>query len=286
MNSLNCMRKRRAIPLAKEIQAHFDHAVRTHADEVPVKSCVVERAERKSVAHHWVPLGVGIGKDVRRIQEFIVPKLAERTLPAVGVKHALAKCPLVKPDPGHCSRISATSLLLLVSSGGFADAIIVCEAAMASIVHGNRKSQSRPVVTHDEHRPGGDVFPLRDPMKIDEGQTLLHREPKSRVVPVIRVDAAVPVFQEAVRIELVLVGVPRGRENRKRCDRKNRGLEYPLLGAQQRDAGTLKLETLEEHVSRQDIADSIDEVLQPVEGRETNTGISRAIEHGFAIPSY
>ena len=73
------------------------------------------------------------------------------------------------------------------------------------IVDDHSECETSGVVADDEHRPCGHVFPGNQPVDIDQRQTLSERESQAPVVGMIRILAPIPVTQEAIRVEAVVI---------------------------------------------------------------------------------
>lgn len=74
---------------------HFDRVVGPDCQEEAVESGMMELAEREPVAHNRIALVLRIRDDVRRVEQFLMPKMADGALLAISLENALAKLPLV-----------------------------------------------------------------------------------------------------------------------------------------------------------------------------------------------
>lgn len=130
------MSERRPISLVKEITANFNCVIRPYADEVPIECRVVQRAQCQSIAHDRMPLGIRIRKDVRGVEQFVVPKATEGALPVIRIKNSLAKCALVKPHPCDSGCVPTASQFLFVASEELGWLGVVFNSEMSRIING------------------------------------------------------------------------------------------------------------------------------------------------------
>ena len=108
---LDAVHQRWPVLFSQQIGAHLHDVVGSNAEEVAVEGGVMELAQRQPVRDGWFSL-VGVGHDVRGVEQLRVPETAEGALAPVGVEDALPKRALVEalPDRGRAlSRSSCTA---------------------------------------------------------------------------------------------------------------------------------------------------------------------------------
>jgi hypothetical protein len=139
------------------------------------------------------------------VQELLVSKPAEGTLTLVCLKHTLSKCSLVKADSDFGRHIgSAGRDVSVLHSWNFFE-VGSEQAHMYGIVNRNRERKIGWIIPDNEYRPSREVLSPNDPMKINEWQSTLHREAEASVVSVIRVFATIPVAEQTLRTERVVI---------------------------------------------------------------------------------
>ena len=150
---------------------------------------------------------------------------------------------------------------------------------MARVVDGDGEGQTGPIVADDEHGPRRDVSPRNHAVKVDQRQAFPHRDTKTLVVRVIRIRAAVPIAQEIVRPEGVVIRSAGSGRDGERRDGQHARLEDSLR-PDERHAAPVERESCREQLPRQDIAVAVDLALQPFEGGIPNRCVPGAIVHG------
>jgi hypothetical protein len=97
---------------------------------------MVQGTKRQTVLDMRFSHGVGVGNDMRRIEQFFVSKAAERTLPPICIKHSLPERSLVQAYPYLCGYIRPSRRIGGVINIGFG--VGVCwQAQMLSVVYGD-----------------------------------------------------------------------------------------------------------------------------------------------------
>jgi|RhiMethySRZTD1v2_1073278.scaffolds.fasta_scaffold100855_1 hypothetical protein len=97
MEPLQPVFQHRPIRLFENIWANLNDVVRTHTDNLRVERRMMELAQRQPVRDARFTLGIGIGDDVSRFEQFLVSQSADRAVLPIGRQHALTECLLVEP---------------------------------------------------------------------------------------------------------------------------------------------------------------------------------------------
>ncbi len=100
LESLQSMNEHWPVRLLENVLPDLDYQVRPYAEDMPVKSRMMERAERKPVGHDRFPTFMRVGQDVGRFEEFVVPESANSTVFPIGGQDPFAKRLLMHP-PAH-----------------------------------------------------------------------------------------------------------------------------------------------------------------------------------------
>jgi hypothetical protein len=66
--------------LLEHVSSHLDDIVRPNTNHVRIERRVMKLAERQAVRHYWEALRMSVRQDVRRFEEFYVPKSADRAV--------------------------------------------------------------------------------------------------------------------------------------------------------------------------------------------------------------
>jgi hypothetical protein len=114
-------------------------------------------------------------------------------------------------------------------------------------------------------------------VEIDERSFMKVGHTKASVISVLWVGSAVPVKEQIVRSETVVVRTLGCGSYGERHLREHSGFEYPL-GPHERYTLILKYKSLSEHWARQDIAMDADLLRQPTESCKSNYSVQ--ICHG------
>ena len=91
------MTQHRSIVLLENFAPNLDEAVRANTDEILVKRCVMEFAERKSIRNPRFT-AVLVRNDVGSVEEFAMLETTDCALSPIGAKDPLAKRALVQAD--------------------------------------------------------------------------------------------------------------------------------------------------------------------------------------------
>jgi len=149
---------------------------------------------------------------------------------------------------------------------------------MRRIVHRHGENEIERIVTYYENRPRRDVLSGYDTMEIDERESPLHGEAKATIVGMVRVGAAIPVAQQSVDTERVIVWPFRHGRDRQGYLLKQARFE-DALGSHQRNPCPIEDEALGQEASRQDIAMGRDLFGKPLECCRSYAGIAKSVEH-------
>ena len=218
---LNAVHESGAVFFVQQVPAHLNDVVGPDAQKVAVEGGVVELAQGQTVRYDRFS-GLGVGHDVRRVEQFGMAESAERALVPVGSQHPLAKRPLVESLPHRSGSVPAPRPLRVVMDGGPRGPR--GRPTMTLLVDRHCEGQSFPVVANDEHGPGGDVSAGHQAVQVDQRQPLLPREPQATVVRVLRVFTTVAIAQKTVGPEGIVV-----RTVGRRPDRERRIAQHPWL---------------------------------------------------------
>ena len=94
----------RPVVFLQQVLSDFKHIVFPNANKLSIKCGMVQLAQGQPIGHDGLATRFPIRDDVRRIQQFLVPKPTERALLLVGLKHAFPESLLMKPlaeGPGY-----------------------------------------------------------------------------------------------------------------------------------------------------------------------------------------
>src|SRR5690606_16873025 len=194
--------------------------------------------------------------------------------------HSLSELALVQPLLEKPRGVPAADLRL-------ADVrcIECAEAGESPLVNADREGQPVRVIADDVDGPLSEIPTLDDTEEVDERHTPLHRQTQSDVVRVLRISAAIPVPEQPVIADGVIV---RARftffdsfgGDAERDVAKDLWLE-DALRTYQRDAFSLIDETFKEHLVRQCTVVS-GKVLLLLEESECSQSDLKVVEHGAA----
>ncbi len=102
---LEAVQEHRAVVLLEQVSPDLDYQIRPDAEEPLIESCVVDLAERQSVADGCDARALRVRDDVRGVQQFRVVESADSATLFVGADHVGAKDRLVKTLPGLCQEV-------------------------------------------------------------------------------------------------------------------------------------------------------------------------------------
>ena len=66
---LDAVHERGSILLFQDVGTHLDHVVRPDSEKVAIERGMVQLAERQAVLYHRRTLRLGVGHDVRRVEQ-------------------------------------------------------------------------------------------------------------------------------------------------------------------------------------------------------------------------
>jgi hypothetical protein len=119
---------------------------------VAVEGGVMELAEGHAVAHHRVPLGMAIGRDVSGVQQFLVPEAAQCASLLVSTQHPFAERLLMETLANGPRHVLAPSLDAIL-----ADLRGRVRVRGRDVVYLDGKPQADWIVADNERRIGGDI---------------------------------------------------------------------------------------------------------------------------------
>jgi hypothetical protein len=102
---------------------------------------------------------VGIGHDVRSVQQMIIRQVADRTPVIVGGKHAVPERRLVQPVLDQAQSVAALDRVGCCRRGRCTSEFAKCD----------RRAQAMSIPAHNKRRNDGLVSPGRDAEEVDEG---------------------------------------------------------------------------------------------------------------------
>jgi hypothetical protein len=181
----------RPITLTAEIFSHFNGAVGTQANEVPVESCMVQGAERQSVAYVWDATRLGIRDDMCRVQQLLMAKVAECTLPSVRLEDSFPKRSLVEAYAYRRRYVRSPSHIGVLGEQGLRSR--PWQPEMLRIINGDDEGEIRRTVFHHEYWPGYEVLSRDDTVYVNEWKPTLHGEPQATVVEVVGIGPSIPI---------------------------------------------------------------------------------------------
>ena len=198
VESLEAVNQHRTIVLGQEIRSEFDCAVRRDAEQVRVKRRVVELAQRQAVWDDRRAKRVTVRQNVRRIEKLLPTQAADRTVLVVGGNHPMAERFLVEALLDLPGYVSTPSICVGVARRSI-------EARQLPVVDAHREREAYRVVTHDEHRPRSEVLAGDDAVEVGERRSPGHCQSKAGVVGMVGVTTSIPILQQAVWPEDVVV---------------------------------------------------------------------------------
>jgi hypothetical protein len=216
---------------------------------------------------------------MRRIEKFLMPEPAKSALPAIRLKDSLSKRTLMQADPHSRGDICPAPRIRVLPDHA---AHFRIDAKVAFVVDGNGESRGwrRRIIAYDENRPGSDIAPSGDSMKVNQWQAIRHRGSKSAVIPMIWIDASIPVSKKPILAESIVIRTVGSGRNGEGHLLENAGLEY-ALGPDKGDSNIIQDKTLRQQCSGQYVPISHNLVGQPFKSRRPYPGIMSAVEHSF-----
>ena len=95
MEPLNGMLQRWTVSVMQDVSPYLDDVVWSHTQEEPIESGVMQSTQREAVAYAGHALGLGVGGNMRRIEQPVSTQPAQRALAAVGPENSLSESTLV-----------------------------------------------------------------------------------------------------------------------------------------------------------------------------------------------
>ena len=141
----------------------------------------------------------------------------------------------------------------------------------AQVIGRHREAELSRIIPDDEDGPDGQVSPRGNAVEVDERDLEAHGFSEADIVPMGRVRASIPIAQETIASEAVVIGTFGGRRDRqrKRCESR---LEDPLR-SDERHPLPVELEPLPEDIERQNVIVEGDLLREPAEGGHTDRRI-------------
>jgi hypothetical protein len=93
---------------------------------------------------------------MRSIEQFLMAKPTECTLPLVRLKDPFSKCPLVQPHPHRSGHVRSSRAIRVLVQGR--QSASWAQAHVLGVVDGNSESQASRIVLDNEDRPGNQVL--------------------------------------------------------------------------------------------------------------------------------
>jgi hypothetical protein len=196
---LQAVSEHRTILLVEDVLSDLHNEVWPNAENGSIEGRVVDLAQCETIGDARLTEWIAVLDDVSRVEEFAMTKPAHRTAIPIGSKHALPKTALVETLLGGHRDVSATP-----DVGVFLHACLV-RLKSASLIHADRESQRTRVVAHDKDGICRLVQAGNEPEEIDKGHLRLHRLPQPNVVGMHRVGSAIPVANQAIATNLIVV---------------------------------------------------------------------------------
>ena len=106
----------RPVRLLENRSPDFDRVVRPNGQEEAVEGGVMQLAQRQSVTDDRIALVLRILNDVRRVEQFLMPKVADGALHAIGIEHLLTKRLLMEPPADRRSHVLPSYLVAILRS--------------------------------------------------------------------------------------------------------------------------------------------------------------------------
>jgi len=205
VKGLDRMHQCRTVVLLQDVRSNLEYVVRTKTEELPIEGGVMESAEREPVADEWLSSGLGIGDDVRRVEQLFVTEVTEGALTLIGREHPLAESSLVQTDANGRRDVAPTRTVRVLNSDVYVRGRPGREKQMLRIVDGNRHGQARRIIPDDVYGPRRQVLARRDAVKVRERKPTPHRLPQALILWMIGIAPAIPVPQEFVLSESIVV---------------------------------------------------------------------------------
>lgn len=158
-------------------------------------------------------------------------ELANRAAVLVGAEYSLSKRRLMETRHGDAREVAAPRI------GDLIRELIRPQQVESPIVDSHLEHQARRIIAHDEYRPHRHVLALDDTEQVYKRHSPCHCETQADVVAVKGVGPSVFVFEQAFRVDAVVVWSRLPLADRRSCntDRhltQNRRLEDPLWSDQ------------------------------------------------------
>jgi hypothetical protein len=114
---LEAHHEHRAVRFPQDGRAHLDDVVGPNGEEEPIERGVMQLAQGDAVADDRLALDIAVGRDVRRVQEFLVSESAQRASFRVRSNHPLTEGDLVQPTAERCGHIRTPRLGRVLTDG-------------------------------------------------------------------------------------------------------------------------------------------------------------------------
>ena len=108
--SLQAVPQHWSVDFFEDVRADFDLQVGANAEDVPVKSGVVDLAECESVRHDRPAPGMAVRQNVGSVQKFGVPESTDGTRGAVGDQDPLAELGLMDSNEPFLGDVGPSGL--------------------------------------------------------------------------------------------------------------------------------------------------------------------------------
>ena len=156
------------------------------------------------ILHNAMPFGtiratewVGVGEDVRGVEQLTVAQSAHGARGRVRGDHALTEHSLMQSDARQSARVR--------TAGFVDDHRTEIRTKYVRIFESDRKGQTVGIVGMNEHRPQREVAARRNAVEVDERHGLRERASKAHVVAMTRIRPPVSVPEHPVIGDLIVV---------------------------------------------------------------------------------
>lgn len=198
--------------------------------------------QRKAIANGRFTLWVAVWQDVRGFEQLRVLQVADGTAPLIRLEHALPEALLMQSSLDHGGDIAASR----IDRGRIVK--LKGRRRHDHVIDDDRERQARRIVADDIDGPGGFIEARDDAVEVDQRRLTFHRQPKSGVVSMLRIAAAIAIAQDPGLSKVVVVRPRPIRNGRHRRDAERDVREYcrlkDALRPEEGNADSVELESL------------------------------------------
>jgi hypothetical protein len=197
---------------------------------------------------------VAIRKDVRSLEKLMVAQATDCTELPVSLQNSFPERALMKPNLRGNSDVPAPRIIMVFPDQVFQSSF---NRNGTSIVDRNAERKIQWTVIDHKHWVDRDVSSRNHAEEIDDWNTSCHGETKPDVVRVQRISLSVAIFQQAIRVDAVIIWTRPAFYLRNRCNREwdlaqNCRSEDPLR-ADHRHTLTFEIEPTRKNLARDDV---------------------------------